>query len=359
MERLIRSVAVEFNVSVTVSYSNHLRKPHPSDQIAAGSANGIPQGHSLLCPCFWEYQNSDPEQTYEERIPNTGQYDLVICILWSRLGTKLSPAFVLPEGNQPTSATEYEIGWALDQVKRTPGFPELHLYRNMSAPAAPLEPKGKRETFFRQWDSVQEFFASWRNKSGFLEACSEYRDLREFEDLFRPHFRDFVAKQLRREIVPRKPANNPHYWKGNPFRGLQFFDVEDALVFHGRTKAIGEVLDALKKQAGGTGPIVLVLGPSGSGKSSLVRAGVLPYLTEAGSTDGPWRRAIARPGPGSSAEEPFNRLSAALLEEAALPELQTGGNRTMSQAWLRSCTKILRMPPAGLQNCWIEQVCKN
>ncbi len=137
--------------------------------------------------------------------------------------------------------------------------------------------------------------------------------------------RDFVAKQLDREIVPRKPVSNTRYWKTNPFRGLQFFNFEHAAIFHGRTKAIGEVLDILKKQASAGRPFVLILGPSGSGKSSLVRAGVLPFLAETGPTNGPWRRAITRPGAGAAAEEPFNRLAAALLAEAALPELQDAG----------------------------------
>ena len=146
----------------------------------------------------------------------------------------------MPDGSQPTSATEYEIAWALDQMKRTPGFPELHIYRNRSTPVAPLEPKEERETALRQWDTVQEFFSTWRSNSAFSEACSEYSDLREFEGLFREHFRDFVARQLDREIVPRKPTPNTQYWKLNPYRGLQFFNFEHAAVFYGRTKAIGE-----------------------------------------------------------------------------------------------------------------------
>ncbi len=322
VERVIRSIAVQFNVPVTVSYSNRLRKTKPSDKLAPLTSNGNDQDSLTLCPCFWEYPDFKSEQDYQERIPNTGQYDLVVCILWSRLGTKISPASVMPDGRQPNTATEYEIAWVLDQAKRTPDFPELHVYRNLSTPVAPLEPKAERQIAFQQWDSVQEFFSTWKSESGFADACSEYQDLREFENLFRKHFRDFVTKQLGREIIPRKPAPNTRYWKRNPFRGLQSFDFEDAAIFHGRTKAIGEALDALRIQSNAGRPFVLILGPSGSGKSSLVRAGVVPFLTEVESAKGPWRRATARPGPGGTAEDPFNRLAAALLAEAALPELR-------------------------------------
>jgi hypothetical protein len=345
VERLIRSIAAEFNVPVTVSYSNRLRSLTLSDKVAARSANGYDDGRSLLCPCFWEYKDFKLEPDYQERIPNTGQYDLVISILWSRLGTKISPAFVMPDGSQPTSATEYEIAWVLDQMKRTPGFPELHVYRNHSTPVAPLEPREERETSFRQWDSVQEFFSTWRANSAFSKACSEYSDLREFESLFRKHFREFVAKQLDREIVPRKPAPNTQHWQLNPYRGLQFFDFEHAAVFYGRTKAIGEVLEVLKKQANAKSPFVLIIGPSGSGKSSLVRTGLLPFLTEVGSTTGPWRRAIARPGPGGEAEDPFSRLATALLEETALPELGADAAATYAR---QNLAADLRENPGGV-----------
>jgi hypothetical protein len=322
VERLIRSIAAEFGVPITVSYSNWLRRPSPSDKVTALGTNGFEEGRSLLCPCFWEYQDFKPEPDYRERIPNTGQYDLVICILWSRLGTRISPAFVMPDGSQPTSATEYEIAWVLDQTNRTPGFPELHVYRNRSTPVAPLEPKEEREISFEQWDSVQEFFSTWKRRNAFLEVCNDYQDLQEFEGLFRGHFRAFLAKQLEREILPRKRSQSAPYWKSNPYRGLQFFDFEHAPIFHGRTKAIGEVFDTLRTQAISKSPFVLILGTRGSGKSSLARAGVLPLLTEVGAANGPWRRAVTRPGAGGTAGDPFERLVTALLADSALPELQ-------------------------------------
>src|SRR6266404_2649977 len=64
VERLIRSIAAESNVPVTVSYSNWLRRLSPSDKVAALGANGFKDGRSLLCPCFWEYQDFKSEQDY-------------------------------------------------------------------------------------------------------------------------------------------------------------------------------------------------------------------------------------------------------------------------------------------------------
>jgi AAA ATPase domain len=326
VERTIRAVADEFSVPITVTYSNWLREHIPLDKTAVSSTNGSEDGRTWLCPCFWEYGDTELDQDYREQIPNTGSYDLVISIIWSRLGTRLSNAFVMPDGSQPKVASEYEIGWVLDQVNRTPGFPELRVYRNGAAPSAPLQPKMQREAFFRDWDAVQEFFTVWEKQKTFAEACSRYSDLQQFESLFRTHFRDFLARQLEKEIVPRKLVLRVNRKKVEPFRGLRFFNFEHAPIFHGRTKAVGQVLDALGKQAAAKTPFVLVLGPSGSGKSSLVRAGVLPLLTEVGAIagEGPWRYAISRPGSGS---DPFDSLATALLESTALPELKRAKKR--------------------------------
>src|ERR1700722_9817564 len=321
VERTMRAVAAEFGVPITITYSNWLRQHNPLDSVATYGANGSEDDRAWLCPCFWEYRDSDLDQNYREQIPNTGSYDLVISILWSRLGTKVSPAFVMPDGSQPRTANEYEIGWVLDQLNRTPGFPELRVYRNRAAPPAPLLAKDQRDAFFRDWDGVQEFFAAWEKKQAFADACSGYSDLEEFEGLFRAHFRDFLSRQLEKEIVPRKQPRRTRYWKSVPFRGLRFFDFEHAPIFHGRTKAVGDVLDALAKQVKAKTPFVLVLGASGSGKSSLVRAGVLPLLTEVGTMtgEGPWRYATTRPG---AAGDPLDALAAALLADTALPELR-------------------------------------
>ncbi|MGW1011447.1 nSTAND1 domain-containing NTPase [Streptomyces termitum] len=59
-----------------------------------------------------------------------------------------------------------------------------------------------------------------------------------------------------------------------PFLGLRVFEETDAHLFFGRDADIERVVSALR----GDHPVVTVCGPSGSGKSSLVRAGVVPRL---------------------------------------------------------------------------------
>ncbi|MGW4690318.1 nSTAND1 domain-containing NTPase [Streptomyces sp. NPDC004244] len=76
-----------------------------------------------------------------------------------------------------------------------------------------------------------------------------------------------------------------------PYRGLEPFTEDDARWFEGRADAVRQVLSNLAEQR-----VTLLLGPSGSGKSSLVRAGVLPALA-AGAlpASDTWLPVITRP----------------------------------------------------------------
>ena len=92
-----------------------------------------------------------------------------------------------------------------------------------------------------------------------------------------------------------------------PFKGLAFFDRADAAYFCGRERLVADLLARLVES-----PLVGILGSSGVGKSSLLRAGVLPALG-AGSLPGSerWRQVLLRPGAHPNAE-----LSRALASDA-------------------------------------------
>lgn len=90
----------------------------------------------------------------------------------------------------------------------------------------------------------------------------------------------------------------------NPFPGLRPFEPEEDHLFFGREKEIDELLRRLR----GT-RFLSIIGSSGSGKSSLVRSGLIPSLCGGFmvSTSPCWRIAIMRPG-----EDPVRNLALAL-----------------------------------------------
>jgi len=72
----------------------------------------------------------------------------------------------------------------------------------------------------------------------------------------------------------------------SPYRGLAVFEERDAALFFGREAAIGQVLERMSRLLGGPG-LLVVSGVSGAGKSSLLRAGVLPRLRGVGLPGAP------------------------------------------------------------------------
>lgn len=96
----------------------------------------------------------------------------------------------------------------------------------------------------------------------------------------------------------------------NPFPGLRPFEPEEAHLFFGREGQSDELLCRLQKTR-----FLAVVGTSGSGKSSLIRAGLLPalhagYMVEEGST---WRIALMRPG-----HDPIGNLAQQLQDAQQL-----------------------------------------
>ncbi|HEY5686060.1 MAG TPA: BMP family ABC transporter substrate-binding protein [Acidimicrobiia bacterium] len=101
----------------------------------------------------------------------------------------------------------------------------------------------------------------------------------------------------------------PPFVVHNPYRGLRPFGEQDAGNFFGRDHLVERLLSAI------SGPyrMLAVVGPSGSGKSSVIRAGLVPRL-RAGAIPGSssWRVAVMVPG-----ADPFVQLEAALLRSTA------------------------------------------
>jgi tetratricopeptide (TPR) repeat protein len=105
--------------------------------------------------------------------------------------------------------------------------------------------------------------------------------------------------------------HNPEPRAVNPFPGLRPFNTDESLLFFGRDGLSDALLEKLRATR-----FVAVVGTSGSGKSSLVRAGLLPalrggFMPNAGSG---WRVALFRP-----INNPIGNLAYSLFESGVLP----------------------------------------
>jgi len=141
------------------------------------------------------------------------------------------------------------------------------------------------------------------------DALAVYRQTRERlrEDLGLEPSR--MLQDLERSILEQDPSLDVGPPRASavgvcPFKGLAFFDRGDAEYFFGRERLVTELVARLAEST-----LAGVLGPSGIGKSSLLRAGVLPALS-AGALPGSaqWRQVLIRPG-----EHPSRAVDRALF----------------------------------------------
>ena len=87
--------------------------------------------------------------------------------------------------------------------------------------------------------------------------------------------------------VGHEASATPQTWQGgSPFPGLQAYSANYADVFFGRSEQISTLLNRISQQIQFGRAFCLILGPSGSGKSSLINAGVLPNLMTANGFNG-------------------------------------------------------------------------
>src|SRR6185437_7421238 len=120
-----------------------------------------------------------------------------------------------------------------------------------------------------------------------------------------------VLAALREAAAPEGPAPGPA-WPGGPYLGLVPFEERDARLFYGRDELADRLVRRLAERLDGAG-ILLVAGESGSGKSSLLRAGLLPRLAAGalGPGSGSWPRRVIRP-----TASPLRELAMHLAEMA-------------------------------------------
>ena len=124
----------------------------------------------------------------------------------------------------------------------------------------------------------------------------------------------------------------------NPYRGLRSFEEADADVFFGRTTLVDEMLGQLAGE-GLSSRVLTVVGPSGSGKSSVVQAGLIPAL-RAGGVTGSEEWFITSMVPGHA---PFEALGEALARIAMGPSIapEADGLRNSLQALAEDETVLL------------------
>lgn len=253
-----------------------------------------------------------PQQAVNEGLPTPGECDIVVVIFWSRMGTPLPPDYTKADGSRYQSGTEWEYEDAIAANRANNGRPDVVVYRRseqvlLDPAAADFADK------LAQWQAVQGFFADFSAPDGSISrGYNAYDTPGDFGNLLNHHLKALIQRRLDAEGETHTDLRiTRRVWTGSPFPGLRAFTAKEAPIFFGREREISEVVGRLRG-----GKMVAVVGASGSGKSSLVAAGVMPRLRmNAIPGSRYWRVQPFTPG-----DDAFQNLRAALQLEGWTPD---------------------------------------
>jgi tetratricopeptide (TPR) repeat protein len=289
----------------------------------------------------WEADFYSADRDFQGQIPNAADSDLVICIFHRRVGSELDPArYTRDENSYFKSAplyyeggSVYEFECAFERRMRD-GTPDLYVFRK-SAPVVYTEGPDLDEQR-RQYQLLQAFLKRW-SEDGQGHLIGGFNSFEDKED-FRTQFKIFLTRWIDDwtdeqgltllDWDPHPDAN------GSPFVGLAPFTENHRRVFFGRDNELHRAVELLEQAASRLDEFrhreqlspgrlqdqqeayasLIVLGASGSGKSSFLHAALLPQLVTPGLIDGVdrWLRADLRLNPQEP--QPLLRLAEQLFE---------------------------------------------
>lgn len=199
--------------------------------------------------------------------------DIAVFILWSRLGSRLGQSYKKPDGTEYQSGTEYEFDmmhalW--EQTKR----PKIMVYVKDAEPQYTNLSLGDIQEALEQKNLLQNFIEkNFRDReTGTNYAYWQFDKQQTFEKRLRTHLARLIHEQIGENVQIKE-------WEGNPYVGLRSYEEAEANIFCGRQFLIYDIAERwIQKTDTFIQKPLLILGESGSGKSSLVKAGLIPYL---------------------------------------------------------------------------------
>ena len=238
---------------------------------------------------FWEehfFPSTEDFQSWiNHRIP-PWDCALVVCILWSRIGSPLSDAWPRREDGTPyESGTVAEFEMTRPHAQHGP-LPDLYMFTKTAAlpgGTSSDELRGAAEAKA----VVEGFIRRWFHQAGAVPSPGAAAEVHPFTAGFNPFpstevFEDLFVRFLEWWLREKGWIDRPRTWdlhrQGLPYVGLAAFTATHSAVFFGRDADRRQARRLLIEADAAGLPYVLLSGDSGVGKSSLAWAGVVADL---------------------------------------------------------------------------------
>lgn len=300
-------------IRVFVSSPSDVREERQSARAVIQQLKARFQGRVEIDACFWEAEFYDAKENIQDQLERPSSFDIVVLILWSTLGRQ--QYFDRLTGAVYESSTRFEIADVLSATAdRRPTLLVCRCTRPFLMPADASD--AELADLKRRYDATKRFLDRDLASCG-VESVNSFRTAADFADTLR----DTLVKRIKQIIAGDRTFDRASPSGDDPYKGLRVLGAEDHGLFFGRGRAVHRVVDQLRRHDSGGRPIVIVFGRGGVGKSSFLRAGVLPHIVRGNVIDGVevWRTALFEPSDSTS--DLIGGLAAALRSSDALPEL--------------------------------------
>ncbi|AHF05050.1 hypothetical protein MARPU_15270 [Marichromatium purpuratum 984] len=268
-----------------------------------------------LSAVLWEEEALTAAQSFQAGLVRPAECEIVLVMLWTRLGTPLAEQ---PYGGM--TGTEWEFVDAVEASARA-GSPEVLVYRKQAPCLVDVNDAARTREAVEERQRLETFFQRhFFNPDGsFKRAFRQFEDARALRELVEGQLRKLLNRRISAE---RRASVGVADWRGSPFRPERAFALADEPVFTGRETEVRELVVRLERlRARGRG-LLLISGPSGVGKSSLLHAGLLPRLLRpllfAGVDGCRWC------APDLASARPLRALAVALCAPAVLGDTLAG-----------------------------------
>ena len=167
-------------------------------------------GKVFLVPILWEHEPLLASGTFQTQIDAPEETEILLGILWSRIGSPLPESILRPDGTRYASGTAFEFESALAGHQKN-GKPDILLYRKLGAPSVSLDNPQEFRERLEQMELLDAYIKKqlMAEDGSYIAAFHTFETEEQFESILKTHLRKLILKQLEKPEEKESEEEQP------------------------------------------------------------------------------------------------------------------------------------------------------
>ena len=185
------------NLKIFISSPGDVIPERQAARKVIGELNEEMMGKVFLAPVLWEQEPLLASSTFQTQIDPPEETQILLGILWSRIGSPLPESILRPDGTRYDSRTAFEFESALAAHQKK-GKPDILLYRKLGAPSISLDDQKEVKERMDQINLLDAYIKKHliAEDGSYIAAFHTFETEEQFESILKTHLRKLVLKQL-------------------------------------------------------------------------------------------------------------------------------------------------------------------